>query len=398
VNDIQPTLPSDAPALRARGGRWAGFLVSVLLLGAVVIGAPTAIAVHEADGYFLFSPGTAPVITTSIKCRPSNGELALPNGTPCVRLVLPRGKAHPVSGELLMVDVEVGQAGPVDWAEWELGLLGKQSQMVPAAAYAGSTPTSELGCQDTQEMVSADQDAAVAALAQLHYKVTEVPEGVQIDTVLGATPAWRAGLKCNDVITALDGKPVLSALQFTQKLAPVPPGTVVVLTDRPAAGGRPKQVRLRLSGPPASVVAQGFQGRSYMGVDVETRVKLQLPFPVSVDAGQIGGPSAGLAFTLAIMDAVSNGRLTGGHKVAATGTMSPQGDVGQVGGVQEKTAAVEKAGAQVFFVPQAEYQDAESVAGPGLAVVPVTTLSQVLQILRQRYGGDLSGLSRPGKA
>jgi PDZ domain-containing protein len=98
------------------------------------------------------------------------------------------------------------------------------------------------------------------------------------------------------------------------------------------------------------------------------------------------------------MDAVSNGRLTGGHKVAATGTMSPQGDVGQVGGVQEKTAAVEKAGAQVFFVPQAEYQDAESVAGPGLAVVPVTTLSQVLQILRQRYGGDLSGLSRPGKA
>jgi PDZ domain-containing protein len=297
-----------------------------------------------------------------------------------------------------MVDVEVGQAGPVDWAEWELGLLGKQDQMVPVAEYAGSTPTSELGCQDTQEMVSADQDAALAGLAELHYKVAEDPEGVQIDTVFGSTPAWLAGLKCDDVITAVDAKPVLSAQKFTQVLAPLPPGTVVVLTDHPAAGGRAKRVKVRLISPPASAVAQGFRSKSYLGLVVENRVKLQLPFPVSVDAGQIGGPSAGLAFTLAIMDSVSDGMLTGGHKVAATGTMDPQGDVGQVGGVQEKTAAVEKAGAQVFFVPQAEYQDAESVAGRGLAVVPVATLSQVLQILRQRYGGHMSGLSSRAKA
>jgi PDZ domain-containing protein len=372
--------------------------VSVLLLGAIVIGVPTALAVHEANGYFLFSPGTAPLITTSSKCRPVNGELALPNGTPCVRLVLPRGKAHPLHGELLMVDVEVAQAGPIDWAEWELGLLSKQSQMVPAADYAGSTPTSELGCQDTQQMVSADQAAALAALAQLHYKVAEDPQGAQIDTVLGSTPAWRAGLKCNDVITAVDGKPVLSSPELVEALAPVPAGTVVVLTDHPGAGGRTKLVRVRLSSPPASVVAQGFQGKSYLGVEVETRVKLKLPFPVSVDAGAIGGPSAGLAFTLAIVDSVSNGKLTGGYKVAATGTMDPQGDVGDVGGVQEKTVAVEKAGAQVFFVPQGEYEEAESVARHGLAVVPVTTLGQVLQILHQRYGGDLAGLSGPGKA
>jgi PDZ domain-containing protein len=297
-----------------------------------------------------------------------------------------------------MVDVEVGQAGPVDWTEWELGLLGKQDEMVPAAEYVGSTPTSELGCQDTQEMVSADQDAALAALARLDYRVAEIPNGVQIDAVLGSTPAWQAGLECNDIITAINGRPVLSSQQLVQTLAPVLPGTVVVLTDHPAAGGSAKHVKVRLSTPPASVVAQGFRGKSYLGVEVETRLKLELPFPVSVNAGQIGGPSAGLAFTLAIMDSLSNGKLTGGHKVAATGTMDPQGDVGQVGGVQEKAAAVEKAGAQVFFVPQAEYQDAESVAGHGLAVVPVTTLSQVLQILQQRYGGDVPGLSRPSKA
>ena len=399
MSDIQTTVPS-APrsARRGRRGRWPGFLVSVFLLGAVVIGVPIAIAVHEANGYYLFSPGTAPVITTSSRCRPSNGELALPDGTPCVRLVLPRGKAHPIRGEVLMVDVEVAQAGPVDWAEWELGLLGKQDQMVPAAAYAGTTPTSELGCQDTQEMVSADQDAALVAMAQLHYKVAEDPEGAQVDAVMASTPAWQAGIKCNDVITAIDGKPVLSSQALVKTLAPVRSGTVVVLTDHPAAGGRPKQVKVRLSSPPATVVAQGFQGKSYLGIVVETRVKLQLPFPVSVNAGQIGGPSAGLAFTLAIMDSLSNGELTGGHKVAATGTMGSDGGVGQVGGVQEKTVAVEKAGAQVFFVPQAELQDAESVAGHGLVVVPVATLGQVLQILQQRYGGKLPRLSSPGKA
>jgi PDZ domain-containing protein len=371
--------------------------VGLLLLVAIVVGVPTAIAVHEADGYYLFSPGTAPLITTSSQCRLADGELALPDGTPCVRLVLPPGKAHPVAGALLMVDVEVGQAGPVDWAEWELGLLGKQDQMVPAAEYVGSTPTSELGCQDTQEMVSADQDAALAALARLHYKVAIIPNGVQVDAVLGSTPAWQAGIKCDDVITAINGRPVLSSQELVQTLAPVPAGTVVVLTDHPAAGGSTKRIKVRLTRPPASVVAQGFDGKSYLGVEVETRVRLQLPFPVSVDAGEIGGPSAGLAFTLAIMDSLSDGKLTGGHKVAATGTMDPEGDVGQVGGVQEKTAAVEKAGAQVFFVPQAEYQDAESVAGHHLVVVPVTSLSQVLQILRQRYGGDVPGLSSVGK-
>jgi PDZ domain-containing protein len=130
-----------------------------------------------------------------------------------------------------------------------------------------------------------------------------------------------------------------------------------------------------------------------MGLDVETRVKPELPFPVSVNAGAIGGPSAGLAFTLAILDALSNGKLTGGHKVAATGTIDPEGDVGEVGGVQEKTVAVEQAGARVFFVPKAEYADAQSVAHGSLKIVPVTTLGQVLQVLQHSYGGDLAGFA-----
>ena len=397
MSGIPPTVPS-YPPLPAGSAAWyrqfSGSFVALVLLVAIVVGTPVVIAVHQAGNYFLFSPGTAPVITTSSQCRPAGGELALPDGSPCVHLVVPAGKARSVTGELLMVDVEVSQAGALDWAEWELGLLGKDHEMIPSSEYAGTTPTSELGCQDTQEMLSANQDAALAALSRLGYRVAEIPDGAQLNTVFASSPAWLAGLQCGDTITALNGKPVVSAEALAATLSPDPPGTTVVLTDDPASGGAPKKVKVSLVAPPASALAQGFQGRAYLGVETQDRVKLRLPFSVSVDAGDIGGPSAGLAFTLAILDALSNGRLTGGHKVAATGTMGPTGAVGDVGGVREKTAAVQRAGAQVFFVPEVEYQTAESVADGRLTVVPVTTLSQVLQILHQRYGGDLAGLSR----
>jgi Lon-like protease len=397
MTNIEPTVQGITPPSdnveRTYRSRWPAVLVLALLLGAVVIGIPVGIAAHEASAYYVFSPGTAPVITTSASCKPADGEQALPGGEPCVRLVLPHGKAHSVEGQLLMVDVQVAQAGPLDWAKYQLGLLGNSRQFVPVAAYAGTTPTSELGCQDTQEMVSADQDAALAALAVLNYRVDQKPLGVQVDTVLAGTPAWKAGLECNDVITAVDGKPVLTAGALTASLKALQPGDVVNLTDRPAGGGPAKELKVRLAPPPAGAQADGFKGHAYMGLDVETRVKPELPFPVSVNAGAIGGPSAGLAFTLAILDALSNGKLTGGHKVAATGTIDPEGDVGEVGGVQEKTVAVEQAGAQVFFVPKAEYADAQSVAHGSLKIVPVTTLGQVLQVLQHSYGGDLAGFA-----
>jgi PDZ domain-containing protein len=391
-----PTVPaSPPPAPRQPRRRWATVLA--VLLAVVVIGAPVGLAVHQAGGYFVFSPGTAPVITVSSSCKSAQGNLALPGGAPCVHLTVPAGKAHRLDGELMMVDVEVSQAGPLDWARYELGLLGKQRQLVPVAAYAGSTPTSELSCQDSQQMLSADQDAAVAALAELHYKVTERSLGAQVNAVLGGTPAWSAGVHCGDVITAVGGKQVRTAQDLTRLLGPLAPGTTVTLTDRPGGGAKAKTVRARLARPPASLVAQGFDGRSYLGVQVSTQLKPVLPFRVSVDAGAIGGPSAGLAFTLAIIDTLSNGRLTGGHRVAATGTIAPDGSVGDVGGVQEKTAAVEKAGAQIFFVPALEYGAAKAVAGRRLQVIGVTSLAQALGALEHRYGGVLPAAHATGR-
>ena len=96
MNDMGTMPQPGRPGVADRATHWPGFLVSLLVLVAIVVGVPTAIAVHEANGYYLFSPGTAPLITTSGRCRPgAAGELALPDGTPCVRLVLPPGGATP---------------------------------------------------------------------------------------------------------------------------------------------------------------------------------------------------------------------------------------------------------------------------------------------------------------
>ena len=123
---------------------------------------------------------------------------------------------------------------------------------------------------------------------------------------------------------------------------------------------------------------------STSGSSPRTRSTYAYPFPVSIDVTNIGGPSAGLAMTLGVIDALSGGSLTGGHTVAATGTIDAKGDVGDVGGVAQKTVAVENAGATIFLVPPQEYKQAMSKDRPGLKIYPVSTLDQALRADRQR--------------
>lgn len=404
VSDIQPTVPSSAqePFWAAPGGPQeveapsrgtpVRAMVVLGLLVVVAVAVPLAIISHLANQYYVFSPGTAPLITTDAGCTSRAGSLALPDGQPCVLLQVPQDKAHALTGQIHMVDVLEQVASPWQWIEARLGVLGSDRQMQPIAWYLGSVPVSEAGCQDAQEMSESNQAAALAALSVLSYKVQEVPLGAQVQGVNAHSPAWAAGIRCNDIITAVDGKPVSTDSQLSAQLSPIPAGTVVRLTDKAAGQAKARQVLVKAA--PRSQAPAGFQSQAqaYFGLQFGTLVRTVLPFKVSVNAGDIGGPSAGLAFTLAILDTLSNGNLTGGHRVAATGEITPNGAVEPVGGVQEKTVAVQDAGAQVFFVPASEYSQAEPEAKKGMTVVPVSTLSQVLKVLHSRYGGDLSGI------
>jgi PDZ domain-containing protein len=139
---------------------------------------------------------------------------------------------------------------------------------------------------------------------------------------------------------------------------------------------------------------QGPYATVDLGISDEDQVDYAFPFNVSIDVTNIGGPSAGLAMTLGVIDALDGGSLTGGHTVAATGTIDPQGNVGDVGGVAQKTVAVEKAGATIFLVPPQEYGVAMSEDRPGLKVYEVSTLDRALAVLAA-HGGSVRPASSP---
>ena len=109
---------------------------------------------------------------------------------------------------------------------------------------------------------------------------------------------------------------------------------------------------------------------------------MQLPFPVQIMPEKIvGGPSAGLMFTLAVYNAVTPTDITGGRKIAGTGTINLDGTVGPIGGVQQKVAAAEAAGAEYFLSPVENYDDARSVARQ-IKVVKVATVDEALAFLQ----------------
>ena len=116
-----------------------------------------------------------------------------------------------------------------------------------------------------------------------------------------------------------------------------------------------------------------------------------LPFEVAIDSGKVGGPSAGLEFALSILDQLTPGELTGGGKVAVTGTIELDGTVGPVGGVPQKTVTVRRAGAKLFLVPKEQVAEAQAKATDGVEVVGVGTLDEAIEALAAR-GGDRSGI------
>ena len=137
------------------------------------------------------------------------------------------------------------------------------------------------------------------------------------------------------------------------------------------------------------------EGRAggFIGIqDVTIRATdADLPFELDIDSGAIGGPSAGLAFTLTIIDLLTEGELTGGGRVAVTGTISAGGTVGNVGGVAQKARAAQDAGAEVFIVPIDSVPDAESTTDE-FRIVGVSTLDEAIEVLAG-LGGDVSELA-----
>ena len=128
--------------------------------------------------------------------------------------------------------------------------------------------------------------------------------------------------------------------------------------------------------------------KGYLGVSTFTRdLSFDFPVQVTIDSGRVGGPSAGLAFTLGLLDVMTPDSITGGLKIATTGTMNLDGTVGRVGGVHQKVEAAKREGVELMLVPADELEEARRHAD-GLRVEAVTDLDQALAVLATVGGGD----------
>jgi Lon-like protease len=194
-------------------------------------------------------------------------------------------------------------------------------------------------------------------------------------------------LEVGDAITAIDGVPVTMVPDLGAAVRARPPGDPVMLTlTRTTQKKKEEEQReeLTVTLPTRPTPDGPNEGQAQVGIFSTPR--FDFPVDVQIDTGDVGGPSAGLAFTLTILDELSPGDLTGGEKVAVTGTIELDAAVGPIGGVAQKVVAARRAGAELFLVPAAEAAEARRHAD-GMKIAGVRDLDEALAAL-QRAGGE----------
>lgn len=227
----------------------------------------------------------------------------------------------------------------------------------------------EADAAQLQEMAFSQRVAATVALRRLGYHVVVDPNGVVVSQLIAGTHA-PCNLQPMDIIDAVDGTPTPTIAALQGALRGVTPGSVVALRVRRA--GRTLTVRVK-------TISVG-DGRALVGFSPEQAATFKLPIRVSIDVGNVGGPSAGLAFALEVMQKLGR-NVTHGLRVAATGEMELDGSVAPIGGVRQKVVDAHRAGVQVLLVPAGDNAREARRYARNLRVIPVRSFGQALRAL-----------------
>lgn len=283
------------------------------------------------------------------------------------------------SGHILMTDVSLGPVSPLLWI---IDKFNPNVDLVPSSEILGNKPPSSFVPTGLDQMKQSKEAAIISALSYLGYNLHKVHGAI----VAGIAPSSVVSSKLHpgDLITKIDSSVVNSAPQFVSDISKHLPKESISLTYIPASlvPDRPKDASVYKTTTVVLGAKPGDSSKPYLGIKIGDGVSYRAPLKITISTPGIGGPSAGLAFTLGIIDQLKGGNLTRGKMIAATGTISPDGSVGDVGGVPQKTIAVERAGARLFLVPPEEYKAALSKATPALKVESVSTLAQAVADIR----------------
>jgi Lon-like protease len=305
---------------------------------------------------------------------PTNQGLEAPGLALAVEpmIEVPPEHFHQPAGSFILTSVL--QQAPIILGEQAYARLDGRVRIMPAEQIVpANTTLQEQARQGYQMMDESTVTASVVALHLAGFPAQAEGKGARVDSVLPNSPS-RQLLAAGDVITSVAGSPVRTTSDLTRLVAAQPAGGTVRLEF--LREGQPMTVEAPLMSPAA------LGGPPRLGIAIESAgMTYSLPFPVKIVPQKIvGGPSAGLMFTLTLYNLLTPGDLTGGRKIAGTGTISLDGTVGPIGGVEQKVAAAELAGAEYFLSPPENYAAAAGAAHK-IKVVEVATAEQAIEFL-----------------
>ncbi|WLQ40784.1 PDZ domain-containing protein [Streptomyces laculatispora] len=301
-------------------------------------------------------------------------------------------KTYKTSGHLNMTTVRVtGADYNMNLVEAVYGWLGHDSLVVPHDTLYPDGKTEQQSTQENAEEFSQSQESAkVAALTELGIPVSS---RVVVSTVIKDSPS-QGKLHAGDVIKAVDGTAVKQPEDVAKLVTRHQPGQDVTFTVIPAktaaaaekAGKEPEgteKITLTTEKAPK-------ENRAIVGIQAGT--DHTFPFEINIKLADVGGPSAGLMFSLGIVDKLTPGQLTGGKFVAGTGTIDDKGKVGPIGGINMKLVGARNAGARYFLTPTDNCKSAASDTPDGLTLVRVKTIDDAKKSLEKIRSGDTAGL------
>jgi PDZ domain-containing protein len=179
-------------------------------------------------------------------------------------------------------------------------------------------------------------------------------------------------LRPDDVIVAVDGRKIRTIVELHAALAGKDPGDRLKINYRRGKALREASV--------ATAAAASEPNRAILGIFASDNLVVRLPVRITIDSQGIGGPSAGLAFALDILQELGR-NVAHGHRIAATGELAPNGQVLPIGGVKQKTLGARRADVDAFLVPAGENAREARRYADGLRIIPVENLQQALRAL-----------------
>jgi PDZ domain-containing protein len=303
---------------------------------------------------------------------PSNDYIFLPDKAhPVGPLVTLPGAKPPAKGSVFYVDVLVEKASLLE--RLFNGWPRSGADLYPANAVNPPGVNDALRRTiDLEDMRRSQQVAAAVALRAMHRKVRITKTGALIDAIGPGEPAVGK-LAPDDVIVAIDGKRVLDPAGVFALMAKHKPGDSVTFTVHRATKTLNEAI--------TTAHDPQHPKRAIVGIIIEPAVDIHLPVPVRIDAGNVGGPSAGLAFALEVMQK-SGVDVVHGHNVAATGEIFADGTIGPIGGIKQKTIGAREAGVDAFLVPAGDNATEARKYAHGLRIIPVHKFGDALRALK----------------